>query len=88
MNLQLAFCYELGFGVDRDPVKSQSLLDESGMGPWIFDAMIEEVKRLEAVFEFTGTQFGALRFEGFIPEFNPSQQYREEKRSSAAESQY
>ncbi len=88
MNLQLAFCYELGFGVDRDPVISQSLLDESGAGPWIFDAMIEEVKRVETLFEFVGTQFGGLHSEGFIPEFDPSQQYREEKRLIAAESQY
>ncbi|KAL8907095.1 MAG: hypothetical protein Q9171_006000 [Xanthocarpia ochracea] len=87
-NLGLALCYELGFGVDRDPVKSRSFLDESGMGPMIFEAMIEGVKKDETVFKFPNSQFGGLLFKGFIPEFNPSQQYREGRRTSAAESQY
>ena len=86
--MQLAFCYELGFGVDRDPVISHALIDESGIGPWIFDAMIEEVKRVETGFEFVNTQFGGLYFNGFIRAFNPSQQYREQKRLHVAESQY
>lgn len=89
MKLDLAFCYELGFGVERDPVKSQLFLDESGMGPWIFEALMDSVKYPEVkIAEFSDTQFGGLHFEGFIPEFDPSQQYREEKQSTAAESQY
>jgi hypothetical protein len=86
--VELGFCYELGFGVHRDSVKSQSLLDESGMPPSTIEGMIERVKRVDTTFEFTGTQFGGLYFDGFIPEFNPSQQYREQKQSTAAESQY
>ena len=89
MKLGLAFCYELSFGVERDPVKSQLFLDESGMGPWIFEALMGLVKDSEVkAVEFSNTQFGGLHFEGFIPEFDPSQQYREEKQSNAAESQY
>ena len=87
--LGLALCYHLGFGTSRDPVKSQSLLDECGMGPWIFEAMIESVQKVETSFlEFAGTQYGALDADGLIPEFDPSQQYREEKLLYAAESQY
>ena len=89
INLGLAFCYELGFGVERDPIKSQLFLDRSRMGPFIFEAMIEFTKYPESKLrEFSDTQFGGLHFEGFIPEFDPSQQYREEKKSTAAESQY
>ena len=89
MNLGLALCYELGFGVERDPLTSQLFLDRSRVGPFIFKAMIESVKYPESnLAEFSGTQFGGLHFEGFIPEFDPSQQYREEKQSTVAESQY
>ena len=89
VKLGLAFCYELGFGVERDPVKSQLFLDSSGSGPWIFEALIESVKYPESeAVEFPNTQFGGLHFEGFIPEFDPSQQYREDNQSAAAESQY
>ena len=86
--MELGFCYELGFGIHRDSVKSQSLLSESGMPPSIIKGMIERVKRVDTTIEFTGTQFGGLYFDGFIPEFNPSQQYREQKQSTSAESQY
>ena len=59
------------------------------MGPRIFEALIESVKYPESeAFVFSNTQFGGLHFEGFIPEYDPSQQYREEKQSTAAESQY
>ena len=61
------------------------------MQPSILEGMIERVKEVDTIFTFTGTQFGqfgALHFEGFIPAFNPSQQYREQKQSNAAESQY
>ena len=87
--LELALCYHLGFGTSRDPVESQSLLDESGMGPWIFEAMVESVQRFEtSYFEFAGTQYGALDADGLIPDFDPSQQYREEKQLYDAELQY
>lgn len=87
--LGLAFCYEIGFGVERNPVKSQIFLDESCAGPWIFEALIKSVKYPEyKLVEFPNTQFGGLHFEGFIPDFDPSQQYREDKQFTAAESQY
>ena len=59
------------------------------MGPWIFEAMVESVQKFEiSAFEFARTQYGALNADGLIPEFDPSQQYREEGQLHAAESQY
>ena len=59
------------------------------MGPWIFEAMIELVQKLETpLFEFVNTQYGGLYADGLIPEFDPSQQHREESQLNAAESQY
>lgn len=91
MKLGLALCYELGFGTDRDPVRSQLMIDELNTGPWVFQAMIEFIKKEKAVTHFStfyDNHFACFDHEAFIPVFNPSQQHREEKRLAAAESQY
>lgn len=42
--INLAFCYELGFGVPRDAVKSKTLLRENNIPPRDLEKLIDELK--------------------------------------------
>ena len=86
--LNLAFCYELGFGISRDIIKYRSLLYKHNIPIEDLEHKVEQAKRITQPQEFQNGIFRKFLEQGHFNAFNFSQQYREEQRSLEAESRY
>jgi len=87
--LNLAFCYELGFGVRRDIVKySRTLLSSHDISTKDLEDIFKQLKRDLQPPEFQNGIFRKFLEQGHFNAFDYSQRYREEQRSREAESRY
>lgn len=90
--LNLAFCYELGFGVGRDIVKySRTLLSTHDISIKDLKNLKDVIEQLKGCKQLPYIQNGLFRkfFEqGHFKAFDPSQQYREEQCSHKAKIHY
>ena len=87
--MNLAFCYELGFGVRRDIVKcTRTLLSTHNISVRDLENEIEQAKKITQLPEFQNGVFRRFLEQGHFNAFDLSRQYREEQRSREAESRY
>jgi len=88
ITLNLALCYQLGFGIQRNIDKYQSLLQEQGISESDLENDITLVKASIRQPGHKESNFEILNDQGHFMEFNLSQQYREHQDSREAELQY
>jgi len=86
--LDLALCYELGFGVGRNKVKCKIVLRKNGIPVGKLKDLIKQLRGNPDPSTFRGGDLRRLSKDGYFPVFDFGRQYREEQRLHEAETLY
>jgi hypothetical protein len=85
--LELALCYSLGFGVDKDVIRSRALLERYKVDPNKMKDKIDQLK-LSGYHQFQDGIFSELLTQGHVTAIQLVQCYRDRDRLSRAEWRY
>jgi len=86
--LDLALCYEIGFGVRKDETKCKSVLKENKISSKTLKDLIKRLKGSPDRSTFEKSTLKKLSKDGYLPVFDFGRQYHQEQRLHEAESQY